>query len=60
MIILCPKCGNKVLVHDKKTELPLEAVCRKCNKLVTYYPTEETIVLRRVPERKQSSGLRFW
>lgn len=58
--IYCLNCGRLALTTDEYTEMLLEVKCKKCNKLVVYNGRTGFVRLDNVPERKQSSGVRFY
>lgn len=59
-VIYCPICGRRVLRYDGKTTMNLSSLCRKCNKLVCYYPEDGTVVVKSKPNRISTSGKRYW
>ena len=36
--IYCPKCGRKVAAWDGRSTNNISVKCKKCNKLVIYFP----------------------
>jgi len=58
--IKCPKCEKIVMVYDDKGTTNLSCKCNVCNLLVIYHPKENVCTLKKVPERKDSSGKRFY
>jgi endogenous inhibitor of DNA gyrase (YacG/DUF329 family) len=58
--IYCPLCKRKVAVHDGRGTLYIDVKCGQCNKLVIYKPDTKETIVRRLPERATSSGLRFY
>lgn len=58
--IYCPKCGGKVATWDGKTTMNIEVDCRKCNKRIIYYPTTDEAIIKDMPYRMASSGMRFF
>ncbi len=58
--ILCPACGWKAGEYDGKAKTTLEYRCKHCNKRVVFNPVNRKIEAKRIPDRKTSSGLRFY
>ena len=60
--IMCPKCGNFLTKVDKKDTRKYEISCKKCRRLIKFVPCsdEESLEIKKIPERTQSSGMRFY
>lgn len=58
--IYCPRCKRKAMTYDGRTRMNLHAKCKKCKKLVVYYPAEDQVYIKDVPGRDQASGMRFY
>lgn len=58
--IYCPRCGRKVATYDGRSKINPTAKCGKCKKLVVYNIEKDKAVLKEVPNRTQSSGMRFY
>lgn len=58
--IYCPKCGRKVAMHDGKSEINKAVKCSKCKKLVLFNPITGEVKNIPVPDRKCSSGKRYY
>jgi len=58
----CPECGNPVMKYNTKDTLPIEAMCKKCRRVVQYNPTRlgKTTKFIKKPRRNTSSGVRFY
>lgn len=58
--IYCPRCGRRITDYrfdDLKSE---PAKCKKCNVMVVYDLKTDMTITFPVPERKTSSGMRFY
>lgn len=58
--IYCPACGRKTGTHDGKGTLHIKTKCKKCQKLVVYFPESKQTLLKLMPPRATSSGMRFY
>lgn len=58
--IYCPLCNRKVMHHDGKGTINLMAECRKCERLVVYDIEKDEVLVKAVPHRTTSSGMRFY
>jgi ribosomal protein S27E len=58
--IYCPCCKRKVAVYNTKATIAIDVKCKRCNKLVIYIPKTKETLVRPLPERVTSSGLRFY
>lgn len=59
--IVCPKCGKFLLKADKRDNRVSQKACRKCNKLITYKPSDRSFrKISEIPPRQSSSGVIFW
>lgn len=58
--IYCPKCGRKVATWDRKSTNNIQVKCNKCKKLVIYEIDSEKTIIKDLPQRNQSSGMRFY
>lgn len=58
--IYCPKCGRKVATWDGKSTIDIQVKCNKCKKLVVYKIDSEKAIIKDLPERSQSSGMRLY
>ena len=58
--IYCPRCGKQIFKSYDFIGSYLERKCEKCKKLVTYDADTGRIVMRKIPERNTSSGMRFY
>lgn len=58
--IYCPGCGRKAGIWDGRSTINHIAKCNKCKKLVVYEIDSEKTILKDLPERSQSSGMRFY
>lgn len=57
--IQCP-CGHNVIKHDGRSQIPKTVKCSACGRYVRYNPIEKTVKVVSEPERKMSSGKRFF
>ena len=58
--IYCPKCGRKVATWDGRSKNNVSAKCSKCRKLVVYDVENEKTIIKEIPKRTTSSGMRFY
>ena len=58
--IFCPRCHRAVAIYDGKQTINPIAKCKKCKKLVVYEIDSEETIIKDLPERSQSSGMRFY
>lgn len=58
--IYCPSCKRKVATWDGKSTINIQVKCNKCKKLVVYKIDSEQTIIKDLPERSQSSGMRFY
>lgn len=58
--IYCPRCRRKCHTHDGRGTLYVQKKCNNCNKLVVYNPKTKETMLKPLPERVCSSGMRFY
>lgn len=58
--IFCPSCHRAVAIYDGKQTINPIAKCKKCKKLVVYEIDSEETIIKDLPERSQSSGMRFY
>ena len=58
--IYCPKCRRKVATWDGKSKINIQVKCNKCKKLVVYEIDSEKTIIKDLPKRNQSSGMRFY
>lgn len=58
--LYCPKCGAKVVDVDYKMKSIIEVKCKHCNRMVVYNPQNGKKKVKDIPERKTSSGCRFY
>ena len=58
--ICCPKCGRKVATWDGKSEINIIVNCRACHKRVIYNTSSDKTKITDIPQRNQSSGMRFY
>ena len=58
--IYCPKCGRKVATLDGRSTINISARCKKCDKLVVYDVENEKTIIKEIPKRTTSSGMRFY
>lgn len=56
-MLKCPKCGKELMEINGKNYVDIK--CSDCRKLVIFNP-EKGIRITRLPERKTSSGIRFY
>lgn len=56
----CPRCGIKVFKVIDRTKNSLSAKCVCCKKLITYHGKDRTVTIGELPERRTSSGTRFY
>lgn len=57
--IYCPQCGRKVMAYDGKSTMNQYAKCKKCLKMVCFYPEKNETEIKRLPKRTTSSGMTF-
>lgn len=60
LTIYCPKCGRQIFNANDFGSSFLERKCEKCKKLVSYDSDTGRVVMRDVPSRNTSSGMRFY
>lgn len=60
MKIYCPICGRKVGKWDGKTKTLVDVECRKCNKLVIFYPISGQTMTKALPKPNSASGKRIY
>ena len=58
--IYCPKCGRKLGIWDGKSTMDIYFRCKKCKKLVVYNVENEKTIIKEIPKRTTSSGMRFY
>lgn len=58
--IYCYKCGRKVATWDGKSKIDIQVKCKKCKKLVVYEIDSEQTIIKDLPQRSKSSGMRFY
>ena len=58
--IFCPKCKRKVATHKGRGQINIDVKCSRCEKLVVFNPTTGETVIRPIPPRTTSSGIRFY
>lgn len=58
--IYCPRCGRKVATWDGRGTINIAGKCKKCSKLIVFNPTIQKTDVQNIPDRKQSSGIRFY
>jgi uncharacterized Zn finger protein len=58
--IYCPLCGLKAMEYSGEGTMNLTHRCKKCGKIVVYSPEEDKTTYHNIPDRTQSSGMRFW
>lgn len=58
--IYCKKCHRAVATWDGKSTINIQVKCNKCKKLVVYEIDSEETILKDLPQRNQSSGMRFY
>ena len=58
--IYCPKCGRKVATWDGRSTINISVRCKKCDKLVVYDVENEKTIIKEIPKRTTSSGMRFY
>ena len=59
-IIYCPKCGRKVATWDCKSSINIVVECRNCKKMVVFDVESKETIIKDMPVRAASSGLRFY
>lgn len=58
--IYCPKCRRKVATWDGRSTINISVKCKKCNKLIVYDIENEKTIIKEIPQRTTSSGMRFY
>ena len=58
--IYCPGCGRLIFDNKKYIGYYLERKCKKCKKLVVFNSEEDRVVMKPIPPRNTSSGMRFY
>ena len=58
--IYCSKCGRKVATLDGRSTINISVRCKKCDKLVVYDVENEKTIIKEIPKRTTSSGMRFY
>lgn len=58
--IYCPLCRRKCFEYDGRGTLYMERKCSNCDKLVIYKPDTKETIVRKLPPRATSSGMRFY
>lgn len=58
--LYCPKCGRQVFNDKDFIGYYIERKCKKCNKLVVYNSEDGRVVMKPIPPRNTSSGMRFF
>ena len=58
--IYCPRCGRKVTTWDGRSTMNISVKCKKCNKFVVYNVENEKTIIKEIPKRTTSSGMRFY
>ena len=58
--IYCPRCKRKVAIYNTKATIPIDVKCRRCEKLVIYIPKTKETLIKPMPPRATSSGMRFY
>lgn len=57
--IYCPICHRKVGSYDGKSTMNKYIECRKCRKMVCFYPERNETEIKNLPKRASSSGMTF-
>lgn len=60
LVITCPVCGKGIAHWDGRGTIPIERKCDKCDKLIIFHPVTKTKKVTEMPQRKFSSGKRFY
>lgn len=58
--IYCPLCKRKVAIYSVNATMNIDVKCRNCNKLIIYKPKTKETIVREMPPRATSSGMRFY
>lgn len=58
--IYCPHCGRKTGEVETVSTMALPTKCKKCNILVVYIGETGEVKTQEIPQRKTSSGKRFY
>lgn len=54
--IYCPDCGRKIMTHDGKGTIPISNYCKKCKKIITYFPESGKVKSQKKLHYESSSG----
>lgn len=57
--IYCPSCGRKVSTWDGRSSINVISNCKKCRKRVVFHIDTGKTEIKPIPQRNQSSGMRF-
>ena len=57
--IYCPNCHRKVGSYDGKSTMNKYIECRKCKKMICFYPENNAVEVKDIPKRVTSSGMTF-
>lgn len=57
--IYCPRCGRATCHYDGRQTINPIGKCKKCHKLVVYDIEKDEVVMKNIPKRDCSSGMRF-
>lgn len=60
MKIYCPGCGRNVGDWDGKTKTLVDVKCKKCNRLVVFYPISGKTIITALPKANTASGKRLY
>lgn len=58
--IMCPECNKFLIKADKRDTKRHILMCRSCRKLIVFVPKTGYTEIHNVPQRKDSSGMRFY
>lgn len=58
--IYCPRCKRKVATCSSRGSLAIDVKCKRCEKLVIYIPKTKETLIKPMPPRATSSGMRFY
>lgn len=57
--IYCPICGRAAIHYDGRSTMVLYGRCKKCNKIVYFYPKSGEVKIKNKQQRTTSSGMTF-
>ena len=58
--IMCPVCNKFLLKVDRRDPRKRRIKCRNCNNLIYFIPKADYFEVKKIPDTKSASGMRFY